>query len=82
MLRELSNAGQGAYFNLAEGDKIITALREKIDQVEDRELEQRSFSEYESYFQYFIAIALLFILVEFLISYRKSKWMEGKDLFS
>jgi len=81
MLQELAEIGDGAYFNISDGDQVITALRQRIDKIEKREFEARSFTEYESYFQYFIAIALLFILAEFFLSYRKSKWLEGKDIF-
>ena len=81
MLRDLAEIGDGAYFNISDGDQVITALRERIDKIEKREFEARSFTEYESYFQYFIAIALLFILAEFFLSYQKSKWLEGEDLF-
>lgn len=81
MLQELAEIGDGAYFNIADGDGVITALRQQIDKIEKREFEARSFTEYESYFQYFIALALLFILSEFFLSYRKSKWLKGKDIF-
>lgn len=81
MLSDLAKQGNGAYYNLLEGDKVVTALRERIDKVEKREMEQRSFNEYESYFQYFLAAGLLLMLLEFFVSYRKSKWLEGKDFF-
>ena len=60
---------------------MLDDLREKLEKVEKRELEQRSFSEFESYFQYFIALGLLLIIIEFALSYGKNKWMEGKDFF-
>ncbi|MFK7935727.1 MAG: VWA domain-containing protein [Saprospiraceae bacterium] len=83
MLRDLASAGDGVYFNLNENsDVVITALKESIDRLEKKEMEQRIFNEYESYFQYFIAAALLFLLVEFMTSYRQNKLLEGKDLFS
>ncbi len=81
MLSQLAEAGGGNYFNLAEGDQIADVIRQRIDTMEKREFEQRSFSEYESYFQYFIAAALLLLLVEFMISFRKSTWWGDKDLF-
>ena len=81
MLNDLANEGDGAYYNLVDGDKIVNVLQERIDKVEKRELEQRSFNEYESYFQYFLAVGLFLMLLEFFVSYRKSKWLEGKDLF-
>ena len=81
MLQQLAEAGNGSYFRLSESDQIGAALKDRIEKVEKREFEERSFNEYESYFQYFIALALLFILVEFVISYRKSQWLKGKDIF-
>ncbi len=81
MLIDLAIEGDGAYYNLVEGDKVVDVLQERISKVEKRELEQRSFNEYESYFQYFLAIGLFLMLLEFFVSYRKSKWLEGKDIF-
>lgn len=83
MLKDLADAGDGVYFNLASGsDKVAEALRTRIDSVEKRELEQRVFNEYESYFQYFIAVALLLIVLEFLISYRRNKYLQRRDIFN
>ncbi len=82
MLQQLATAGDGAYFNLAQSDQIADVIRQRIDGMEKREFEQRSFSEFESYFQYFIAAALFFLLLEFIISFRKNKWWGNKDLFA
>ena len=83
MLQDLANSSGGKYFNLAVGsEQVIEALRSSIESIEKREYEQRIFNEYESYFQWFIGVALLFLIIEFVISYRKNKFLEGKDLFS
>ncbi len=82
MLEGLAKAGNGSYYNITANDKIITAFRDRIDQLDKKEQEQKSFSEYESYFQIFIGFALLFLVIEFFISYRKNKLLKGKDLFS
>jgi len=81
MLRQLANAGAGSYFNLAQGEEVLDDLRTKLEKVEKRELEQRSFSEFESYFAYFIALGLFLIIAEFLLSYRKSRLLEGREFF-
>lgn len=83
LLRELAQTGEGAYFNLDSGSEaVVEALRSRIDNIEKREFEQRVFNEYESYFQYFIALALLLILLEFLLPYRRSKFFADKDIFA
>lgn len=82
MLRDVAKEGEGGYFNLAnESDEVIAALRQRVDQLEKRELEQRIFDEYNSYFQFFLFPAVLLILIEFLLHYRKNKYFAGKDLF-
>ena len=84
MMKDLANAGSGFYFNLSANnlDELIGSLRNNIDKLEKREFEARVFNEYESYFQYFIAAAILFLIVEFMISYRKNKWLGKRDIFS
>ena len=82
VLQNLAAAGDGAYFNLLGGtDQVVAALQVRIDQMEKRELEQRVFTEYESYFQYFIGFGLLLLVLEFVISYQKNKWVDDADLF-
>ncbi len=82
MLEELARKGEGAYFHIANGEAVAQSLKDRIEQMEKRELEVRSFTEYNSYFQYFLGAGLLLILIEFLISYRRVGWTKGKDLFS
>ena len=83
MLRGIAQAGGGEAFRLGNNsDILLQSLRLAIDQVEKRELETRIFDEYESYFQYFIGIALVLLIVEFLISLQKNRFLEGKDIFS
>lgn len=83
LLRELAQTGGGAYFNLDSGsDAVVDALQARIDGIEKREFEQRVFNEYESYFQYFVALALLFFILEFLLPYRRSKYFADRDIFA
>ena len=81
MLREVAESGDGSYFHISEGNAVAEGLKNRIEQMEKRELEVRSFTEYNSYFQYFVAAGLLLLIIEFLISYRRVGWTRGKDLF-
>lgn len=82
ILEALAGAGNGRYFNLLAGiDVIGEALREQIDLVEKQEYEQRVFTDFESYFQYFVAIGVLLLMIEFFLPYRKSKRSIVGNLF-
>jgi Ca-activated chloride channel family protein len=65
MLRELAEKGGGRYFNLVSGNGApMEQLLAQIDRIEKRGMEQRVFSEYESYFQPFLFMALCLLLFE------------------
>ncbi len=83
MLKEIAEAGGGKYYNVISGDEaVLNALKVKISEIEKREFEQRMFDEYESYFWVFLIPGILFLLIEFLMSYRRSNIISGKDIFS
>ncbi len=80
LARSVAEAGGGVYHKLSRGEEgIIANLREEIDKIEKREMEQRIFSEYNSYFQYFIGLGLLIMMFEFIISYRKSRVLPERN---
>ena len=80
MMRDLAAAGEGDYFNIANTNGIIAALKNRIDKVEKKEFETRAFNDYESYFQWFLLPVLIILIIEFMMPYRKSSW-EEKDIF-
>ena len=65
MLRRLADAGGGQFFALRDGRQVISQIRKAVELLDRRELEERVYDEYDSYFQYFIAIGLLLLLAEF-----------------
>jgi len=82
VLQELARAGEGRYFNLSTGSKsVIAALEKRIERMEKRTLEERSFSEYESSFQWFVGAALLLLMLEFMLPYRQKRKPKTKSLF-
>ena len=70
-LRKIALSGGGKSFNLSQGDAIINALKREVDGLQKRELEVRSFAEFESWYQWLLLPALLLLMAEFLISLRK-----------
>ncbi|MDX1476519.1 MAG: VWA domain-containing protein [Saprospiraceae bacterium] len=72
-LGQLAAAGKGTLYRLTDDDSIISDMRSRIESLEKREMEQRAFKEYESYYQYFLLAALIMLLFEMLIGNRKSR---------
>lgn len=77
MLEEVAEAGGGVYFPLESSTKMIPLLKQLIERLEKQEFEEAIFTEYESYFQYFIALGLFFLALEFFTGDReKSAWRD------
>jgi Ca-activated chloride channel family protein len=81
-LKDIAKGGDGAYFDLSAGSQqVLDVLKKRIDSMEKTALEQRTFSEYESSFQWFIGIGILLLLIEFLLPYRKRNNGRENKLF-
>jgi len=81
MLREMSAAANGKYYNISSNENVIESLQKRIERIEKQEFEQRSFSEYQSNFQYFLGFGILLLIIEFLLNYRKSNFFKTRDIF-
>ena len=82
LIRDVANAGDGTSYLLNDSDAVLEALDKQFEKVQTQQYEEQSFTQYESHFQIFIGVAMLLLLIEFLLSYRRMTWLEGKDFFS
>ena len=73
LLMEIADAGGGKYFNIAQGDDIVKEIAAQLEKIEKREIEQRAFKTYESYYQYFLALAIILFVLLFFIPELKTK---------
>ncbi|HPE86537.1 MAG TPA: VWA domain-containing protein [Bacteroidales bacterium] len=80
-LQKIAEAGGGIYIRANNTRAGLTKVFDEINALEKSEIESRVFSDYEDRFQYFIALGLLFLLIEGFISSRKSKWLSSINLF-
>lgn len=79
LLQNLADVTGGEYYALAQENQIPQALEERIARLEKKQVEQRSFTEFESYYQYFLLAGILFLFVEMAMPFRKSNWYKNRD---
>ena len=72
MINDLANAGGGKSYLIGEGNSILVDLRKQVDRLQKQEVETRAFTEFASYFQYFLILGLLFMILEFMIPERST----------
>lgn len=66
-LQQIASAGKGEYYRLYKPDLTANKLASAINKAEQRDFGVALFTDYDSYFQYFLLVAFLLLLVEFFI---------------
>ena len=76
MLQEISSITNGKYIRATNRQVELAVVLDEIATMEKKEFEAKIFTDYEDRFQYFIALALLFLMIDMFVSERKSRWLE------
>jgi Ca-activated chloride channel family protein len=81
MLREIANAGNGAYIRASNAEVGLEPLLAELNQIEKTDMGTVAYAEYEDRFQIFLALALLCLVLEFFLSNQKGKVAKRLKLF-
>lgn len=82
MLEKVAVAGKGIYVRANNAQIGLNTLFDEINKMQKEEMESRVYSEYDDQFQYFFAIGLFLILLEYVILERKNRFLKNFRLFS
>ncbi|WP_262326021.1 vWA domain-containing protein [Carboxylicivirga litoralis] len=80
-LQKIAITGNGAYIPANNIRNGINNLVDELSELEKSELEAKVYTDYDDQFQYFAALALLLIIIEFLILERKNRRLKHINIF-
>ena len=72
-LQQLAQGTKGIYVRLDDPDDAAEKIKAQINTIEQQSLGDEAFTNYTSYFQWFLAAALLLLIIEIFIPERKLK---------
>jgi Ca-activated chloride channel family protein len=81
LLREVAAAGGGTYVRATASSTGLNTLLDEMNKMEKQEIQQKVYSEYEEQFIYYAGFALFLLLIDFILSTRKNKWIQNLELF-
>lgn len=81
VLKQIAAKGNGVYVQASQADLGLSAILDKIDELDKAKIDSKMYTDYEDQFQWFIGLALVLFLLEFLISERTSEWYKKLNLF-
>jgi len=74
LLQKMASIGNGIYVRASGSETGLQKIFEEINKIEKTEIESRQFSDYENRFQYFLALSLIFLILELFIFDKKNQW--------
>ena len=82
LLQDIAGAGNGVYVKASNADVGLGAVLDKIAELDKKQIESKRYTDYEDQFQWFVGASLVFLLIEFLLSERISRWWRKLNLVS
>lgn len=81
-LSAIADAGNGRFIRASTSDDGVNTVIKEILALDKKEFKAKMYTDYENQFQYFIALALILLILEFLLGEMKSKWFASLNLFT
>ena len=82
MLQTIADEGNGRYINGNKTQETIDVVEKLLVNAEKSEFETKQFSDYKDQFQWFIGLALLFLVIDVLLLEKKTNWIQKLNLFN
>ncbi len=76
LLKKIAKKGNGVYVHLDNTNNAVATLTNQLNSIQKMAYGENLFADYKSYFQYFLAIGLLFLFVEPFVPETTSKEVE------
>lgn len=74
ILQQIASAGNGLYVRASNSDAGLQKVFDEFNKIQKAEIETKQYSEYEDRFQYFVALAIILLILELVIFDRRNQW--------
>jgi Ca-activated chloride channel family protein len=81
MLQQIAQAGNGIYVRASNTQAGLKKVYDEIGKLDQKTFDSLSYADYDDRFQYFIALALIFLTLSFTLNERKSRWASKIKIF-
>ncbi len=79
-LKKIAEKGNGTYQLFTNTDDLVTSLSTQLSSMDQRTVKEDSLVNYKNYFPYFLAVALLLLIIELFYSERQKLSMHKQKL--
>ncbi len=80
-LQQIAAAGNGVYVRSSDTRIGLNTVFDELNKMEKQEMDVKTYTDYDERFQYFFALALIFLFTDIFILERKNRWLSKIKLF-
>ena len=81
-LKTIASDGKGEYLYGDNTSKTVEYIDELLLAADKKEFETKQFSDFKDQFQWFLALGLLFLILDSMMLNKKTKWIQRLNLFN
>ncbi|MGI0105011.1 vWA domain-containing protein [Salinimicrobium sp. WS361] len=81
-LKEIASEANGRYIDGSNTAQVVEEVTDILQNMDKKEFESQQIAEYKSQFQWFLALGLLFLLLDILLLERQTSWLKRLNLFN
>lgn len=82
LMQQIASAGNGVYVRATNSLTVLNEVFDRINKMNQKEIESQIFSDYDHQYQYFIAMSIFLLLIEFSLMERKNKRFKNIHLIN
>ncbi|NCP21334.1 MAG: VWA domain-containing protein [Zetaproteobacteria bacterium] len=82
VLKTIASEGAGSYMDGNLTNTPVKFMEETLVNAQKHEYESKQFSDYKDQFQWFIGLAIFFLIFDSLLFEKKTQWLKKIDLFN
>lgn len=81
-LQEIAEATNGGFILGNHTAEVVKLVEDNIRNIKKTDFESQEIADFQSYFQWFLGLALLLIVIQLLMSERQTAWIKKRNLFN
>ena len=81
-LQEIASEADGDYIEGNVTDNVTKTVQDLLKNIEKTEFEAKQFADYQSHFQWFLAICFIFLFLDVFLLERSTSWIKKLNLFN
>lgn len=82
ILKGIATQANGLYINGKNTNNVVDTVKEKLLAMDKKEFETKQYTDFDQKFQWFLGLGLFFLLFDFLVLEKKTKWISKLNLFN